>query len=82
VTTLISVHNSEGCVGRCDVRCYDATTPTCKCICGGMNHGAGKDKAMANTEEYAESMIESWGLKEGEVWKSIVQQRSLFETKA
>ena len=24
MTTLISVYNSEGCVGRCDARCYNA----------------------------------------------------------
>jgi len=27
VTTLIAVYNSEGCVGRCDARCYEAAEP-------------------------------------------------------
>jgi len=49
--TLISLHNSEGCVGRCDAKCYDARGGQCSCICGGLNHGAGKRQAVANTRE-------------------------------
>jgi hypothetical protein len=58
MTTLIAVYNSEGCVGRCDARCYDADEPECECICGGRNHGAGKQLALDNTRELAESWIE------------------------
>jgi hypothetical protein len=39
--TLIEVRSSEGVVGRCDARCYNAVTPDCDCICGGRNHGKG-----------------------------------------
>lgn len=49
--TLIAVYNSEGCVGRCDARCYLATEPNCTCICGGKNHGAGLARALDNTRE-------------------------------
>lgn len=49
--TLIAVYNSEGCVGRCDAKCYDASSSKCDCICGGKNHGAGKAAAMANVAE-------------------------------
>jgi hypothetical protein len=49
MATLISIYNSEGIiVGRCDARCYDAKTGTCTCICGGINHKAGKAAASAN----------------------------------
>ena len=51
MSTLIAVYNSEGCVGRCDGRCYDATEPECDCICGGRNHGVGLGQALANTED-------------------------------
>lgn len=54
MTTLIAVYNSEGCVGRCDARCYEARHPHCDCICGGANHGAGINKATENTREMAE----------------------------
>lgn len=48
--TLISLYNSQGCVGRCDEKCYGAMAGSaCTCICGGMNHGAGKRRAMENT---------------------------------
>lgn len=58
--TLISVHNSSGCVGRCDARCYDAKEPACHCICGGSNHGAGEKQALENTQELAEEWIDKW----------------------
>lgn len=82
--TLIEVRNSDGLVGRCDAKCYEATSPKCTCICGGANHGAGKTQAMDNTRELAESWIEEW--KEAHPGQEFsfaknpeVQQLSLFE---
>jgi hypothetical protein len=60
MTTLISVYTSEGCVGRCDARCYNATTPGCFCVCGGMNHGVGEKQAFENTRQHAEQMLEAY----------------------
>ena len=48
MTTLIAVYNSEGCVGRCDARCYLARSKKCHCICGGKNHGSGFTQATLN----------------------------------
>jgi len=58
--TLIAVYNSEGCVGRCDAHCHDATSLHCDCICGGRNHGAGQKKAMENTRELFKDWIEKY----------------------
>jgi predicted RNase H-like HicB family nuclease len=58
MTTLIAVYNSEGCVGRCDAKCYNASSPDCDCVCQGANHGAGLMTAMANTQEMAETWLE------------------------
>jgi hypothetical protein len=58
MTTLIAVYNSEGCVGRCDAKCYEAEWEPCDCICQGRNHGAGKQQALDNTRELAESWLE------------------------
>lgn len=60
MATLIAAYNSEGCTGRCDARCYEATGPVCDCICGGMNHGAGRERAEANTSEMAEVWVAEW----------------------
>lgn len=60
MSTLIAVYNSDGCVGRCDAKCYEATTPHCDCICGGKNHGAGKQQAEENTRQYCNEMIEKY----------------------
>jgi len=64
---LISVYNSGGLVGRCDARCYDATSPAsaCECICGGKNHGAGQSKAEDNTRQYAEQWLERYTEQKG-----------------
>jgi hypothetical protein len=58
--TLIYVGNSDGCVGRCDARCYEATTPDCHCICRGKNHGVGLSQARANTEALARQQLAEW----------------------
>ena len=58
MTTLISYQSSGGDQGRCDAKCYDATEPKCTCICGGRNHGAGKQQAIDNTRKLAGSWIE------------------------
>jgi predicted RNase H-like HicB family nuclease len=65
MTTLIAVYNSDGCVGRCDAKCYDAIEPECTCVCGGMNHGAGRSKAMGNTQALAEKWIEEYSKQNG-----------------
>lgn len=51
MTTVLAVYNSDGCVGRCDAHCHNAKHPECTCICGGMNHGKGREQAMENTRE-------------------------------
>ena len=49
MTTLIAVYTSDGLVGRCDARCYEATQPVCECSCGRRNHGAGMQTAIDHT---------------------------------
>ena len=58
MTTLISYQSSGGDLGRCDAKCYLAEEPECTCICGGRNHGAGKQQAIDNTRRLAESWLE------------------------
>ncbi len=82
MTTLIAAYNSDGCVGRCDERCYNAKHPECTCICGGKNHGAGLRKATENTRLLAEQMIIETNQASGQELKfeisDIVRQLSLF----
>jgi hypothetical protein len=58
MTTLLAVYNSEGLVGRCDAKCYEAIHPECECICGGHNHGKGKEQAVLNTAKLADQWLE------------------------
>jgi hypothetical protein len=63
--TLIAVYTSEGCIGRCDAKCYAATEPHCDCICDGANHGAGLAVAVDNTRRSAEVMLEKYAGTKG-----------------
>jgi hypothetical protein len=58
VTALIAAYTGDGCIGRCDAKCYNAWGPECHCICQGANHGAGKQEAIENTRELGESWLE------------------------
>jgi hypothetical protein len=58
--TLIAVYTSEGCIGRCDAKCYEAREPECTCVCSGANHGAGLAQATDNTRRYAEAWLEKY----------------------
>lgn len=65
MTTVLSVHNSDGCVGWCDANCHDAKNPKCTCICGGVNHGVGLSKAVENIRAVYDTIIET--LEEGQM---------------
>jgi hypothetical protein len=58
--TLISVYTSEGCIGRCDSKCYEATERECTCVCHGANHGRGITKAMEQTRIMAERWVTTY----------------------
>ncbi len=65
MTTLIAAYTSSGdrgavCIGRCDAKCYEAADSECTCICGGMNHSAGQQKATDNTRQMAEQWIKDY----------------------
>jgi len=57
MATLISLRTSDGHRRRCTARCYCAKGPQCDCICGGMNHGAGPQRAALNTESLSEEEV-------------------------
>lgn len=65
MTTLIAVYNSDGCVGRCDAKCYNAEHPNCTCICGGRNHGAGLKQAVENTRELCQDWLDEYTERQG-----------------
>lgn len=58
MTTLIALYNRHGRVGQCDAKCYNAKTPACTCICGGMNHGVGFSMAYKNVQDHCQDLID------------------------
>jgi len=63
--TLISVYTSEGCIGRCDSKCYEATEHVCTCVCHGANHGKGVTTAMEQTRVMAERWVTKYAQHHG-----------------
>lgn len=84
--TLIAVYKNSGdrgsvCVGRCDARCYEAKTPDCDCIYKGANHGAGKERAISNTETMAEQWMKEYETRQQlqrPIWDLPLNQQTLF----
>jgi hypothetical protein len=79
MSTLIAVCTSDGCEGRCDAKCYDAQQEACDCICGGRNHGAGKQQALENTRELAESWIEQAGASGQDICRAEIAAEATHE---
>ncbi len=77
MTTLIAVYGSDGCEGRCDARCYEATGPDCDCCCQGANHGKGRQRAEANVRALAETWIAKWQAEHGAGRAEVSGQMSL-----
>jgi hypothetical protein len=61
MTALITAYTGDGCVGRCDAKCYHAWGRECHCVCQGVNHGVGRQEAIANTRELAGSWLDRAG---------------------
>lgn len=53
MSVVLAVRNRDGSLGRCDAKCYDATIPRCRCVCGGKNHGKGLVRALAQIDDVA-----------------------------
>ncbi len=74
---LIEVRTSDGVVGRCDAKCYNARHPECECVCGGANHGAGLARALDNTRIMAEVWLEEYARRKGlQEWEGEAFPRS------
>ena len=47
-------------IRSCNAICYDATKEECNCICGGINHGKGFEKAHQNVAEAHKTFMEAF----------------------
>jgi hypothetical protein len=64
LTTLIAIYYEKQLLGRCDERCYDATSADCHCVCNGKNHGIGLQQAAKNTMQDAAAWLEAQEAKD------------------
>jgi len=67
MVTVIS--NGEG--RACDSKCHNAKGSTCHCICGGMNHGAGTNQALQNTQDHFLELTEQMEFLEDNLKETI-----------
>jgi hypothetical protein len=58
VAALLTVYRGGDIVGRCDAKCYLATCKDCDCICTGLNHSAGLQRATDQTRALAEEWVQ------------------------
>ena len=79
MSCLIYASNSEGCTGRCDANCYNATGAVCDCICGGMNHGVGLKQATDNTAKYCDEWIKKYAQEKNVDPKTIRVNGEVFQ---
>jgi len=81
MTTIYSVYNSNGCVGRCDAKCHEAEGPECECVCGGAFHGVGtkiaKEHRFDITIDDLKKNCESLGIENPRI-KILAEQLELF----
>jgi len=89
MATLIIVSTAGGHKQRCGANCYNATTPQCDCICGGLNHGVGLQQAQTNTQHHVRRIIErldndpnikNWQIPHPKPPKYCPNQLALIET--
>lgn len=60
MATLLAIHLPGGRVLRCDAKCYQATLGTeCDCVCGGVNHAKGLERALILTRKQVQRWIEA-----------------------
>jgi hypothetical protein len=59
--SMIVQNNEDGTSRRCDAHCYNAKQPKCVCVCGGKNHGVGKQQAIKNTDQMAREIVRDIG---------------------
>lgn len=46
MSALLIVRSGSVVIGQCDAVCYDAKHTRCVCICGGLAHGVGRERAI------------------------------------
>lgn len=51
--TLFEETSSDGTTRRCDARCYNAKGHACGCVCRGINHGVGLQRAVKHARAMA-----------------------------
>lgn len=49
-------------ISRCDAKCYNSFNTTCKCICGGMNHGIRYYRALQKTARNLKALEDQEGV--------------------
>jgi len=57
MATLLAFYDSQGLIGRCDEKCYNALLPKCQCVCGGLNHSKGLSEARENIKDLTEQEL-------------------------
>ena len=50
---LLQINGPHGPISSCGPACYNALFDSCACMCSGMNHAVGYEKALSNTLQFS-----------------------------
>ena len=64
---------------KCDDRCLHAKGHTCRCACGGMNHGRGHLIEVTEAPVASEPISEAATVKQEKFILSLIQEREMSE---
>lgn len=60
MTTLILRKDKSGAItGVCGAKCYNAKGKKCHCVCAGINHGLGLEKAKYKTDKNRTPLLQT-----------------------
>lgn len=58
MTAVLTYRVGGSVAGSCGKSCYDAKHEKCRCVCCRMNHGVGREQAIANARAHYAEWIE------------------------
>jgi len=72
MTVLITVTDGNDRKTSCDSRCHNAVSLQCRCCCGGMNHGVGREQAIENTSNMTDEQINAFCQQGGLSFEDVI----------
>lgn len=74
MSTVIIYRITSRRIRKCNAGCYNAHGDVCHCICGGINHGVGLEKALENGHKVVEQLLQTKSVAGIQVGLPVVKE--------